>query len=116
MSKKLNSTLVTIDAANIEGWTSFHAVFKNALGFPEYYGANMDAWNDCMTCVDDPQAAMTGVHAPEGGVLIIQLKNAKAFKTRCQEIYDALIECSAFVNFRRIEKGEAPVLMLSFYD
>jgi hypothetical protein len=30
------------------------------------------------------------------------------------EQYDAIVECSAFVNWRRIERGLPPVLALSF--
>jgi hypothetical protein len=36
------------------------------------------------------------------------------FKRRCPEVFDALVECSAFVNWRRIEKGKQGILALSF--
>ena len=35
-----------------------------------------------------------------------------AFKKRCPEQYDALVECSAFVNFRRTQIGKTPVIAL----
>ena len=35
---------------------------------------------------------------------------------RCPGIYDALIECSAFVNWRKIDIGNEPVLLLAFYS
>jgi hypothetical protein len=34
------------------------------------------------------------------------------FKKRCPDQYDALIQCSAFVNYRRVEIGEPLVLAL----
>ena len=33
---------------------------------------------------------------------------------RCPEIYEALIDSAAFVNWRRIELGDPPILALSY--
>jgi hypothetical protein len=90
-------------------------VFSAALGFPKFYGRNMDAWIDCMTSVDEPGDGLTKIHAPPGGVLVLSISDATEFAARCPAIYDALIECSAFVNYRRMEVGESPVLALSFW-
>ena len=43
----------TIDGAAIKDFDSFHKVFKQALGFPGFYGSNMDAWIDCMGDIHD---------------------------------------------------------------
>jgi hypothetical protein len=48
---------VQIDGSKITDWDSFHDCFSGMLGFPGFYGRNMDAWNDCMTCLD-PQTGM----------------------------------------------------------
>lgn len=85
------------------------------MGFPDFYGANMDAWIDCMTYLESKDG-MTKVHVPKGGVLLIQLLNAKDLKERFPDAYNALIECSAFVNYRRLDQGDAPVLALAFHD
>jgi hypothetical protein len=45
---------------------------------------------------------------------VLQLEGAKTFREKHRELYDAVVECSAFVNHRRIEAGEAAVLALSF--
>ena len=74
----------------------------------------MDAWIDCLTYLDDPEAGMTAIHATDG-VMALQLEHVDDFICRCPEQYAALIDCSAFVNWRRIEMGEAAVLALSFY-
>lgn len=108
-------TVVEIDTTRIDDWASLHDVFSEALGFPEFYGRNMNAWIDCMTSVDDPGDGLTQVHAPQGGVLVLSLSDATDFAARCPEIYAALIECSAFVNYRRMKVGESPVLALSFW-
>ena len=106
---------VTIDARRISDWNSFHEVFAEAFGFPGFYGKNLDAWNDCMTHLDDPEAGMTSIHVARGDVVVLCISEVEDFKKSCPEIYNALVECSAFVNWRRIEKGEAAVLALSFY-
>lgn len=105
---------VEIDTGEIIDWRSFHRVFAKALGFPDFYGENMNAWIDCMTSLDCPDDGMSRVHAPESGVLVLELVGMRNFRARCPEIAEAVHECSAFVNWRRIEVGEPPVLMLSY--
>ncbi len=106
---------VHIDAGRISDWNSFHDVFSEAFGYPGFYGRNMDAWNDCMTYLDEPEAGMTSVQVAPGDMVALCISGAQDFKKRCPEVYDALIECSAFVNYRRIERGEPALLALSFY-
>jgi hypothetical protein len=107
----MEPVVIAIPVDRISDWASFHEIFKNALGFPDFYGRNMDAWIDCMTYVDAADGLST-VNVPRGGFLMLRIDNPYDFKKRCPEQYDALIECSAFVNFRRCESGETPVLAL----
>ena len=107
--------LVAIDTAAIRDWASFHDVFTASMGFPAFYGRNMNAWIDCMTSLDEPADGMTTVHAPAGGVLVIALSDATDLARRCPEIYEAVVEASAFVNHRRLGGGEGPVLALAFW-
>lgn len=106
--------VIRVDTQLIRDWASFHAYFKQLLGFPDFYGANMDAWVDCLSSLDSPDHGMTRVHVQPPEVLVLHLGDAAALKSRCPEILDALIECTAFVNHRRIELGEPAVLALSF--
>jgi RNAse (barnase) inhibitor barstar len=109
-------TLVPIDTTRITSWDSFHDVCEEAFGFPGFYGRNMNAWVDCLSSLDAPDEGMSSVHAPSGGVVVIQLEHAKDFARRCPEQYAAIVECSAFVNWRRLERGQEPVLSLAFYE
>jgi RNAse (barnase) inhibitor barstar len=84
------------------------------FGFPDFYGKNMDAWIDCLTSLDAPEDGMSNVHCAPGAVVTLELENVKDFEYRCPEQYKALIECSAFVNWRRNEAGDPSVLALSF--
>ena len=72
----------------------------------------MDAWIDCMTSLDNPPSGMTSVSVEAGGLLALRIDDAPDLQRRCPEQYDALIECTALVNFRRIEVGEKPILTL----
>lgn len=106
---------VSIDTSRISDWDSFHDSFADTFGFPGFYGRNMDAWIDCMTCLDEPNSGMTSVHVAPGDVVVLCISGVNDFRKRCSEIFDALVECSSFVNYRRIEKGAPAVLALSFY-
>ena len=110
----MHAPVVRIDTRRIHDWGSFHTVFADLLGFPGCYGRNMNAWIDCLTSLGEPADGMTSVHAPPGGVLVLQLDHVDDFAKRCPKLYEAIVECAAFVNWRRIEVGEEPVVALSF--
>jgi hypothetical protein len=107
--------IVQITTAQIVDWPSFHDVFANALGFPEFYGRNMNAWVDCLTYADEDDG-MRNVVVPAGEVLTLELDGVASFAKRCPEQYAAVVESSAFVNWRRIEQGERPIVALSFWS
>lgn len=106
--------IVQIPTDEIVDWPSFHEVFANALGFPEFYGRNMNAWVDCLTYADE-EDGMRNVVVPAGEVLTLELQGVASFAQRCPEQYAAVVESSAFVNWRRIEQGERPIVALSFW-
>ncbi|MBU1345652.1 MAG: barstar family protein [Alphaproteobacteria bacterium] len=108
----MNTTLVPIPTNQITDWPSFHKLFAHVLGFPAYYGMNMDAWIDCMTYADEPEAQMLAKGVPPGELLTLQINDAADFAVRCPEQFKALVECTAFVNYRRVEIGGTPVLCL----
>jgi hypothetical protein len=109
--------IVEIPASEITDWESFHDVFARTLGFPDYYGRNMNAWIDCLTYADEDTGDIdSGLVAGPGDVLTLQVNDVKSFASRCREQYDALVEGAAFVNWRRIEQGARPVIVLSFHD
>ena len=63
-----------------------------------------------MTSVDCTEDRMTAVTGAPGEILILKIAHPFEFRQRCPEQYDALIECAAFVNYRRVDAGETPVL------
>lgn len=90
------------------------AYSPEACGFPDFYGRNMDVWIACVSYIDDPDARMTEVHCSPGRVATIVLSEAVDFASRCPDQYAALVECTAFVNWRRLEIGEPAVLALAY--
>lgn len=108
----MNTTLIEIPVNRIVDWTSFHDVFAELLGFSEFYGRNMDAWIDCMTDADDPNTGMVRAAVQPGHLMTLRIDDASDFEKRCPEQFKALIECTAFVNYRRLEIGRTPVLSL----
>jgi RNAse (barnase) inhibitor barstar len=114
MDPERTAPVVAISTRRIVDWESFHAVFGEALGFPDFYGGNLDAWIDCMTYLDDADAGMSTITCSPGSVVTLHLDDATDFAMRCAEQYAALVECTAFVNWRRIEKGSGAVLALAY--
>ena len=88
-----------IDGKKLTDWNSFHSEFKTKLNFPDYYGENMDAWIDC---IDDLTEKPT----------ILQIENGKFLKVNAPDLLNAILECGAFVNHRKIEIGEQPNLII----
>jgi len=112
MESAVQTQVVIIPTGRIVDWESFHDVFAESLGFPEYYGRNMNAWIDCLIYADDPKSGMLANPIASGDLLTLSIRNAADFKKRCPEQFDALIDCTAFVNYSRREVGDGPVLAL----
>src|SRR4029453_14016667 len=98
----MRTAVIPIPVDAIKDWESFHSVFQAALGFPDFYGRNMNAWIDCMTRIDDAASGMTSISVEAGDLVALRIDDAADFQRRCPEQFDALIECTAFVNYRRI--------------
>lgn len=106
---------MSIDCDKITDWPTFYGEFAEAFGFPDFYGKNMDAWIDCLTYLDDPEAGMTTVRCDTGCIVVLELLNARSLRQRCPDLYDAVIEGAAFVNWRRLETDQPAVLAISFW-
>jgi len=94
-----------IDGASITDWEAFHDLFSREFEFPNYYGRNMNAWIDCMSDL-----------CGSGEIIVLHIDNIDALRKANIEIYDALIECSAFVNWRFTEEDTEPLIALSFFN
>jgi hypothetical protein len=99
---------IRIDANEITDWGTFHSTFKKAFGFPSFYGANMNAWLDCMSDLrfsEDHSSMSNKVCLKPGEVLTLEFRGTEDFSKRCRDILDALVECTAAVNQRYLDDG-----------
>ncbi|WP_298899645.1 barstar family protein [uncultured Psychroserpens sp.] len=89
-----------INGRKLKDWKSFHSEFKSELKFPDYYGENMDAWIDCVDELTDKPT-------------LLKIENEKHLKENAPHLLNAILECGAFVNYRKIEIGENPNLLIA---
>ena len=109
-------SIAKIECLNISDFETLHTEFDRVFGFPDFYGRNMNAWIDCLTDLDDPTTGMCSIHVAAGHTLALELSNAVHLKQNHPELLEAIIECSAFVNWRRVDVGEPPVISLCMTD
>lgn len=83
--------VVRVDAA---GWATeddLHRDLAAALGFPDYYGENLDALNDCVRMVADYELATT----PKDTGFVLVLTGFDGFLTRCPVPANAVLDIFA---------------------
>ena len=93
-----------VDGNMLKDWERFHDFFANTFEFPGYYGRNMDAWNDCMSD-----------YCYRNGPVSLHIDNATELKASNHKAFEALVECSAFINWRSTDKDGEPLIVLSYY-
>jgi Barstar (barnase inhibitor) len=101
----------TLDTTTIVDWDTFHAASREAFGFPDFYGRNMDAWIDCLTYLDADNG-MSRFALAAGETLCVEVRGAESFAERMPELALALMTATAAINGRHIEDGKPPMLML----
>ena len=108
------SVVIRLETQGIAERSSFHAAFAELFGFPDFYGANMDAWIDCMSYLREPAAGMSRVQLRADEQVIIEVADTAAFRRRCPELFASLVECAAFVNQRYLDQGERPAIAFAY--
>ena len=105
---------VEVDLAKVTDMQSFHAEWSRAMGFPEFYGENMNAWRDCMGDLSAPgQPGMSKVEVPRGEDLLLVLKGAADLSRREPDIWKSLLEATASVNRSKTAiRGATRLLLL----
>ncbi len=104
---------VQINTKQITDWASFHQICKEAFGFFDGYGRNMDAWIDCMSYLEEDDG-MTKFCLEKDEILYIEINETEDFNKRHPEIFKDLIECTAIVNQRYFETDNKPKIALLF--
>lgn len=112
----MDSHRVVLHGRELRNWDAFHDTFAAVFGFPAFYGRNLNAWIDCMSSLDDPEAGMSTIHYVPGTMIEIELHGADGLKRQAPEILSALADSIAFVNQRRCDCGQPPVLRLTLIE
>ena len=60
--------VVRVPTTEISDWDGFHRGFERVLGFPSFYGQNMNAWIDCLTSADALDDGIVSGELRVGGV------------------------------------------------
>ena len=96
---------VKVDFRKIKNWETFHEVFAEIMGFPDFYGKNNNAWIDCMSYIDDKEAGMSKIIVEPGESLDIVVSGTEKAGKSASEVFLGFIEIVAEVNQRFIESG-----------
>jgi hypothetical protein len=96
---------IEINFSEIKDWESFHRVFADVMGFPDFYGNNNNAWIDCMSYIDDKDAGMSKVTVNPGESLNIIVSGTENAIESTSEVFLGFIDIVAFVNQRFIESN-----------
>ncbi|MFM8933163.1 MAG: barstar family protein [Gemmataceae bacterium] len=109
--------IIHIDARKLTDAAGLHGALSEAFGFPATYGKNLDALVDCLSDLDNPATGMTKVHLFPGQTALLAIshldktgKNAAKVKAQVQTLNDV----AAFVNSRRLEKKQPPLLAVAY--
>ena len=106
--------LIRIDARRLTDAVGLHATLGEAFGFANWYGKNLDALVDCLTQLDDPQAAMSRVQVLPGELVLLVIEHTHGLTRQAAEQVKSLVDAAAFVNWRRLEKKQAPILIVAY--
>ncbi len=112
---KMAWDVVQINCDAITDWPSFHMEFAEAFGFPDYYDSTIESWIEMMSNLDNESARVTAVYCDPGEVITIELLNVVSFLKRCPEQFSLLLEAFGYVNWRRLELEQNPIITLAFF-
>lgn len=84
---------ITLDVTPFEEKISLHRYFKEALDFPFYYGANLDALNDELTSLtDNLHVTLIYPCSPKGKMVEYLPRLLRVFEDASRENYHLQVE------------------------
>jgi hypothetical protein len=102
---------VQLHGEQIHDWSGFHSECRQAFGFPDFYGNNLDAWVDCLSYLRDDDG-MTKFKLKPDEVLQIEILQADVMRQQVPDILEEITFCIAGINERYADYGEKPALAL----
>ncbi|QPS41306.1 barstar family protein [Burkholderia oklahomensis] len=98
-----------IDFSDVDSVDDFHRKMKELFGFPAFYGANFNAFVDCLTSLRVPEDGMTSIHLQQDESLILEIHEMDRLPDDL--IHDFLLSIKD-VNERCGIFGEQPSILL----
>ena len=107
--------IIQLKTNHITDWVTFHEQSKIAFGFPAFYGANMDAFIDCLTYIDEGDG-MSSVILKAEEKLIIKIIGTTSFRNRLPDVAFALSDSVDAINERFAKVGKEPRVQIVWED
>lgn len=109
----MTATIVKINGKLIRDEASFHKIFAKEFGFPDCYGENLNAWQDCMEYLDEDDG-MTKIKVEKGGIIALYIENSAEFYERCPELFQRFLNVCGSINEGRVAIGKPPTIALAY--
>jgi hypothetical protein len=106
--------LIRIDARRFTDSVGMHAALSEALGLGPEYGKNLDALVDVLTDLDHPRTRSSRLQVFPGQVVLLVLEHVQGLGKEARAQCQALLDAAAFVNWRRLEKEQPPVVAIAY--
>lgn len=89
----------------------FHNEMKLLFGFPDFYGINFYAFNDCLNSLRYPEEGMSQVHIDKDELLILEIKGIDLISDELR--YNFLLSIKV-INRNAISFGDNPLVYILF--
>ena len=102
--KKLN-----IDFSRIKNSEDFHNEMKELFGFPDFYGMNFNAFNDCLNSLRYPEDGMSNINLGKNESLLLNIKEIDSISDGL--CYNFLLSIKA-INIGSMSFAGSPLIYL----
>ncbi|QTF07882.1 barstar family protein [Brenneria izadpanahii] len=102
---------LSIDFSYIKTDDDFHNAMKVLFGFPDFYGMNFNAFNDCLNSLRYPEDGMSSIHLKKDEYLLLEVKKIDLISDELR--YNFLLSIKA-INYGSISFGDDPLIYLLF--
>jgi hypothetical protein len=105
-------SFATVDLSAVDSWSELDRVWAEALGFPDWYGHNRDAWLDIMSNLDEIGMVQRPFEGP--GAILIRVQGAEVLSARHPQVLAELVQLSVAANKRYARSQSGRELALVF--
>ena len=106
----MKTKTIKLDFSAITNLSEMHEYLKKEFGFPDFYGANVNALIDCWTSLRFPEDGMVEITIEDNEVLLLEIKN---LPSKSHIILNHFLIAIQAVNNRYTSKGKLPCIYLN---